>query len=87
LVELRREGVPLQRVRKALRSLDKVLPGIIARRGIGRLAVTSTGEVVRVKSDRDLLDLAKRPGQTGWLAMLDVSSYVQEARSALAEVV
>ena len=80
VTELRRDGAPLQRVRKALRWLAVHLPDIKARPGAWRLAVTSTGEVVRIESDKQVLQLSRQGGQ---LAFLDAGLFVREAKREL----
>lgn len=82
LAELRRDGAPLQRVRKALRELQRLLPGVLDKPGAWQLAVTSKGQVVRIENDQQLLDLTRRPGQLVW-ALFEIGSYISDARAAI----
>lgn len=82
IAELRRNGAPLQRVRKALAALRRLLPDIAARPGAWRLAVTSRGDVVHITREKDLLELTRRPGQYV-SSVLDAGGYAEEARKAV----
>lgn len=77
VAELRREGAPLQRIRKAIRNLVALFPEMHNRPGSWRLAVLANGDVVRI-GDRDLFDLTRQPGQSGWLFLLDAGEYLAE---------
>lgn len=83
VAELRRDGAPLQRVRKALRWLAGHLPEIEARPGAWRLAVTASGEVVRIESDKQVLQLSRQGGQ---LAFLDAGQFVRDAKRVMREM-
>jgi hypothetical protein len=44
--------------------------------------VTASGDVVQIE-DQDLFDLTRRPGQTGWLFLLDAREYFNDAEQAI----
>src|SRR5437870_89163 len=54
LAMLRRDGASLQRVRRALRELARLIPDILRRPGSWRLAVDGSGQVVRVEDSTTL---------------------------------
>ena len=84
VAELRREGVPVQRIRKAVESLASLFGQEILRSpGRWHLAVTATGEIVHVTSGTDLIELTRGPGQTGWLFLLNAVDYIEDAETAL----
>lgn len=83
IAELRREGAPLQRIRRAVRNLLNLFPELRDRPGAWHLAVLASGDMVHVQGD--LFDLTRRPGQTGWLFLLDARQYVEDAERAVAE--
>lgn len=83
IAELRREGAPLQRIRRAVRSLLALFPELRDRPGSWRLAVLASGDVVRIEGD--LFDLTRQPGQSGWLFLLDARAYLSDAERAVAE--
>lgn len=61
---LRRDGAPLQRVKKARGALLRLMPDLENRPGEWRLAVTAAGDVVRVEGLEQLMELSTRsPGQ------------------------
>src|SRR5690349_20228054 len=63
LATLRWRGASLHRLRRALRELAHIMPGISDAPQRWQLAVTPAGEVVRVESDTALLLLTRTPGQ------------------------
>jgi hypothetical protein len=81
LCALRFEGASLQRLRKAFRELARIMPGIADAPPEWRLAVRPSGEVVRVESDLELLELTRKPGQLA--AVLDAGEIAREARALL----
>lgn len=86
VAELREKRVSLQRVRKALRALFALMPELRERPGDWRLAVTEAGEVVRVERDgRELLELTRKPGQTGWVWLWECSAVTRDAERAVQE--
>lgn len=85
LAELRRAGAPLQRMRKALRALAQFLPEILESPGAWNLAVLPNGEIVRIESATQLMEVSRSLGQMGWVAMFDATQYVKDAQSAIEE--
>lgn len=85
IAELRREGAPLQRIRRAVRELRALFPRLRDHPPDSwELAVLSNGDVVKLEGQR-LTDLTRRPGQTGWLYIIDAREYVEDAERVLAE--
>lgn len=80
IATLRRDGVSLQRVRRGVRELVKLIPNILDRPGDWRLAVTGSGEVVRLENPDTVLQLTRQPGQ---LAILDGADLVRAALEAV----
>lgn len=79
------DGVPLQRVRKALRELEALFPDVMNTPAEWRLAVTIDGDVVRVDrfdddDARAFVSLAKRPGQ---VAIFNAGRLARDARAAI----
>lgn len=84
VAELREKRVPLQRVRKAMHELFRLMPDLRGRPGAWRLAVTERGQVVRVnEGGRELLELTNAPGQTGWVWVWECSTVTREAELAV----
>lgn len=81
LCALRFEGVSLQRLRKALEEMARVMPGIVDAPPEWRLAVRPSGEIVRVESDLALLELTRNPGQLA--VVLDAGEIARCAREIL----
>jgi len=84
LVELRREGAPLQRIRRALEELGRLFPELKDRPGSWTLAVTASGSIALVTGAEELVELSRRPGQSGWFYLIDGAGYMGEAKQALA---
>jgi len=84
IAELRREGAPLQRIRRAVRNLRTLFPELRDRPGAWHLAVLGDGRVVHIEG-QNLFDLARRPGQSGWLFLLDARDYLTKAQRAIEE--
>lgn len=64
VARLRRDGASLQRVKKAKAALLRIMPDLAGRPGEWRLAVTGSGDVVRVHSLAEVMELSSRePGQ------------------------
>lgn len=82
VAELRRSGASLQRIRIAVRWLGRNLPELEERPGSWRLAVTSSGDVVRIESDAHLLELTRTPGQ---ITLFNAAELLAAARAAIEE--
>ena len=85
IVELRREGAPLQRIGRAVRALAKLAPEVLDYPARWRLAVDARGDVHRITDGNQLLALTNKPGQSGWLFLLDGREYLEGAKRAIAE--
>lgn len=84
LATLRRDGAPLQRIKRALRALRALIPDVIERPGAWRLAVTPAGDVVRIEDATTVLELTTRtPGQ---YLFLDAAEIARAAGAAVARV-
>ncbi len=81
LAVLRRDGAPLQRIRRALRALEGGVPEIIEQPGEWRLAVLTSGDVCRLEDAGRLLELTRRPGQLA--VFLNAGELVAAAHTAV----
>ena len=82
IATLRRDGAPLQRIKRARHELSRLIPDILDRPGVWRLAVTPKGDVVRLEDGATVLELTgKTPGQ---YLFLDAGEIAREAHAALA---
>jgi DNA-binding transcriptional MerR regulator len=84
VVTLRRDGASLQRVRRAMVHLRRLIPSIIDAPHAWRLAVTGAGEVVRIENNGTLLELTNQPGQVA-LSIINVGALAEDARKLIEE--
>lgn len=83
IAALRRDGASLQRVRRALRELRRLIPDILEHPGTWRLAVDGRGQVVRVEDSTTLLELTgETPGQLT-VTIFDAGAFATEARAVI----
>lgn len=81
VARLRRDGASLQRVKKAKAALLRLMPELEGRPGEWRLAVTASGEVVRVQSLAEVMELSTRaPGQ---MLLVDARELVAAAQDEI----
>ena len=74
LATLRRDGAPLQRIKRALRELRTLILDVIDRPGAWRIAVTPAGDVVRIEDRTTVLELTTRtPGQYLFLDVAEIA--------------
>jgi hypothetical protein len=79
IATLRLQGASLQRLRRGLRELSRLMPGIMERPGEWNLAATAAGDVVRIQSDREWLELTRKPGQLA--VRIDAGALARELRA------
>lgn len=83
VADLRRNGAPLQRVRRALHNLKRFLPDIAEKpAGAWRLAVLPNGDLVHLERDASVLRLTGQAGQGGFY-FLEAGTHVRAAKKAL----